>query len=65
MSSKYWVKRQDEKRAHAKGPRKIKQRGTYERRHIKGVHVTKCRASYPGYDIAPTPAGILYMSFLG
>lgn len=65
MSSKYWAKKPDEKRAAAKGDRKIKHRGTPDRRIVRGVHVTKGRVSIPGYEVAPTPAGMLYISFLG
>lgn len=53
------------KRAASKGARKIKQRGMDYRRQVNGVHVTKGRGDIPGHDIAPTPAGILYLSFLG
>lgn len=65
MSSKYFAKKPDEKRAHAKGARKIKQRGTPYRRHVNGWHVTKGRKDIKGADIAPTPAGLLYLGFLG
>jgi hypothetical protein len=65
MSDRYFAKKPHEKRAAAKGPRKIKQRGTPERRVVGNWHVTKGRVSLKGHDIAPKPAGILYLSFLG
>ncbi len=54
MSSKYWTKKPDEKRAAAKGPRKILQRGMPDRRVVDGSHVTKGRVSREGHEVAPT-----------
>lgn len=65
MSNRYFAKMPYEKRAAAKGARKIKQRGSLDRRIVNGWHVTKGHYDREAYDIAPSPAGILYLSFLG
>lgn len=65
MSNRYMCKKPSEVRAAAKGPRKIGKRGSLNRRVVNGIHVTKGRREVPGYDVAATAAGKLYMTFLG
>jgi hypothetical protein len=64
MSNRYGTKKPHEVRAAAKGPRKIGERGTRDRRVLNGVHVTKGRAEWKSRDIANTAAGELYISFI-
>jgi len=73
LSNRYFCKKPHEKRAEAKGERRISKRGSSNRRVIfveetrdyeMAYHATKGWRGRRVYDVAPSPAGLLFMSFL-
>ena len=73
MSNRYFAKKPHEKRAEAKGDRKISKRGSANRRIIfeetengyeRAYHATKGWRGQKVPEVGATPAGILYAHFI-